>query len=134
MEVNDVDEPDDESDDEDNDSDENEVEYSALLVGTSDETAEVEFEMEWENGIMHMEFEVEVENALPDSLLQVLVDNILVGEITTDGQGKGELELSSEANDGSPLPANFPPISVGSAVSVGPLNGILQLEAEDDDD
>ena len=79
-----------------------------------------------------MEFEVEIEDATPDAVLDVLVAGILVGQVSTDASGNGELALSSDPDaDDLPLPADFPEVIDGTDVSVGTLQGTLALETED---
>lgn len=69
---------------------------------------------------MQREFEVEIEDAAPGAPLDVMVDGVLVGQITTDGSGRAELDLSSHPDDADelPLPADFPELSAGSTVTI----------------
>lgn len=104
---------------------------AVMLEGGGPETGEADYEVE----DSETEFEVEVENASPGAVLPVSVDGVQVGEITVDADGEGELEYSSETDEGAPFPANFPVIAEGSVVTVGSiLSGTITNIGGDDDD
>ncbi|TWT94550.1 dockerin type I domain-containing protein [Stieleria varia] len=67
----------------------------------------VEFEIE-DSGL---KVEVKVQNAAPNETFEVRVDDVRLGEITTDGRGRGKLELG--AGQDLPLPSVMPQIRSG---------------------
>jgi hypothetical protein len=74
-------------------------------------------------------FTVEVEGMSPGDRFQVVVDDVVVGFVTIDSLGIGELEFdtSLEAGDTEgPFPASFPRLDGGELVEIGPLSGTLQ--------
>lgn len=124
----------DENDENTDNDDEQEIEFESRLTGGAGEIAKIEYEMEIDAGIAEMEFEVKVKGALPDSVLDVLVAGLLVGQVTTDANGSGELELSNNPDsDEVAFPADFPMITAGVLVSVGSnMTGMLQPETDND--
>lgn len=98
-------------------------ELKALLIGSSGASGEAEIELHGGGHGMHVEFEVEVEGADPDATYDVWLDDVLVGQITTDGSGEGELEF--KCHGGEPgeagFPDGFPEIGVGSVIRVGTI-------------
>lgn len=70
---------------------------------------------------------VRVTGAAADATLDVTIGDTVVGQITTDADGAGQLVLSSDPEDDEQaLPADFPTdIAAGTTVSVGSLNGTL---------
>ncbi|MGB7346186.1 MAG: dockerin type I domain-containing protein [Pirellulaceae bacterium] len=73
----------------------------------------VEFEIEDSEA----ELEVKVQNAAPNDSFEVLIDGVSVGQLTTDGRGRGELEFGSDDDD-LPLPSNLPPIRPGMVAEI----------------
>jgi hypothetical protein len=71
-------------------------------------------------------FSIEVEGFVPGTQLDVLVDGIVIGTITIDNIGVGELEFDTNLEAGDtelPFPGNFPSIERGDRVQVGQLRG-----------
>lgn len=78
-------------------------------------------------GVAETKFTATISGAAADTTLDVSVDGVVVGQITTNANGAGKLELSSDpSSDETSLPADFPAaIAAGSAVSVGAAVGTL---------
>lgn len=102
------------------------------LTGESGATGHAEYEIEHEHGGWEVEFELEVEGAVPGSVHDVYVDGVLVGQITIDEEGEGELEFSSgHHGDDEAFPANFPELQPGTTIVVGSiLSGQLSEKIE----
>jgi hypothetical protein len=84
-------------------------------------------EMEQEEDRLEVEFELEIEGATPNSVFDVTVDGVVVGQITTDEFGNGELNFSNDP-DGTAEVAfldNFPEIGADSVVTVGNEAGVI---------
>jgi hypothetical protein len=80
------------------------------------------------NGVPSAQLVVGVRGAAANSTLNVSIGGVVVGTLTTDANGNGNLVLSSNPkNPGEqPFPANFPSsIAPGTTVSVGTLRGSL---------
>ncbi|QDV85708.1 dockerin type I domain-containing protein [Planctomycetes bacterium TBK1r] len=119
-----------ESDDDHDDLDESEAgetetEIVANLTGVGNDTAKVEFETETERGVTQNELEVSVRNFAANVTVDVTIGGVVIGQITTDANGRGELEFTSAADEPGdlPLPANLPLIEAGVTVQVGTLTG-----------
>ncbi len=98
------------------------LELHARLAGDTAARGEAEYESEAEHGRTEQKFKVTVEQAAPETAYSVAVDGIVVGELTTDAQGRGRFGLSSDpGSDEADLPADFPAISPQSVVTVGSL-------------
>ncbi len=99
-----------------------------LTDATTGASANVTYKTYTSSGTAETEFKVSLTGADANSTLDVSVDGTIVGQITTDANGAGTLELSSDPNDSDaqPLPADFPTtVAAGSAVTVGTLSGTL---------
>jgi hypothetical protein len=106
------------------------VELRAELFSQGEGSGHAEFEMEPEDDGTEVEFDVEIEHAAPGSVLDVLVDDFLVGQITVDDTGHGELEFSNDPDDPDEVafPADFPAIVAGSLIKVGDvLHGAFEI-------
>jgi len=74
------------------------------------------------------QFSVEVEGFLAGDMFDVTVSNVVVGTITIDQFGAGNLDFDDTAgplDQDAPFPANFPMLDGGEMVTVGPLSGTL---------
>ena len=101
-----------------------ETELEASLVGPN-VRGEAEFEVE--DG--ETEFEVELYGATPNATYAVAVDNVFAGNLTTNSQGYGELEFSTDPDDDEvPFPDDFPIVQVGSSITVGEMVGEFILD------
>ena len=80
-------------------------------------------------------FSVSVTGATASTTYDVAVAGTVVGQLTTDDAGDGELVLSSEPTDGEQeLPADFPTeIAADTAITIGTLSGALVADADDGD-
>lgn len=81
-----------------------------------------EFKFGPNDGGWEREFEVEIEDQLPATTFNVVVNGVVVGTLTTDSFGSGQLkyELDFDSDsDGSPeFPPGFPEIQVGSTIAI----------------
>lgn len=108
------------------------VEFEARLVGPTGAHGHAEFEIEDEHGNPEGEFDLEVEGAVPGTLHEVRVEDTVVGHVTIDQFGRGELTFSSGGDDDA-FPLNFPPIRAGSVVTVSTiLEGTFLAEHDED--
>jgi hypothetical protein len=108
-----------------------EQEIKAYLFGDSFAFGTAKFEAEQEDVGTKYEFKIKVEQASPGTM-DVLVDSVLVGQITSDSRGRGELKFSNEPGEHNAFPVNFPTITPGTIVQVGnglfgTFNGTLQM-------
>lgn len=74
-------------------------------------------------------FSVEAEGLVPGDVHDVMVAGVVVGTVTVDALGIGQLELDDRLEPGDtelPFPASFPAINGGELVRVGPVSGTLQ--------
>ena len=105
-----------------------EVSLFGLLTGDVNGSGRVKYEREFSDGVEHSEFEVHVAGLAAHSVHGVFVDGILVGQLTVNDYGMGELELKTNPKPVGelPFPADFPAISNSSVVTVGTvLSGSL---------
>jgi hypothetical protein len=84
-------------------------------------------------GTLIRKFVVEVEDAQPGDVCEVLVNGAYVGAMVIGADGEGELELRSpeaieDADDGDPLPADFPGLMPGDEVSACGITGALERD------
>ncbi len=92
------------------------------LFGSSGARGDAKLEQEPEDGGLKTEFRVRIRDTAPGQSLGVFVNNLQVGQIVTDSDGRGELELSTDPNfDEQPFPPGFPQIGTGTVVRVGNL-------------
>jgi hypothetical protein len=61
-------------------------------------------------------FRVRTSGAAPSTTLQVTINGVIVGTLTTDDRGRGELRY--DTSDGN-FPPNFPAVHAGDVVGVG---------------
>ncbi len=73
---------------------------------------------------VRVRFDVSIEDADPDTTYDVMLNGAVIGTITTDGLGMGEVTFRSPSDDPDDIP-NTPSISAGDVVSVGPISGVL---------
>jgi hypothetical protein len=76
-------------------------------------------------------FSAEVEGSVPGEMFDVVVAGEIVGKVTIDALGVGDLNFDDNFEAGlddpaTQFPANFPAIDGGEMVVVGPLSGTLQ--------
>ena len=103
---------------------------TSLTTSTSSATAWVSYITGTSNGVVFSEFEVHTSRQAANVTLDVTVGNVKVGQITTDSYGHGHLEMATTPSNiyELPFPANFPAVTVGTAVTVGAnLTGTLAL-------
>lgn len=83
---------------------------------------------EWEVRPDRVRFKVEIEGGMPGAVLEIAVDGVVVGQLTLNGLGIGEIELRDPPDDNPdahefPLPGDFPPVGSGTVVTAGPYSG-----------
>lgn len=107
---------------------------ATLASGTSAATGTVSYESETEHGQTETKLVVKVAGAAANTPLDVTVTDLsmpavttVAGQITTDASGNGTLVLSSDPHGSeTSLPAGFPTLATGFAVTVGAdLTGTL---------
>jgi hypothetical protein len=81
-------------------------------------TGSVAFESQTHKQKTSSEFHVQVSGLAAATTFDVKVDGVLIGKITTNAAGSGQLELEFRSK-AHPLPTNFPVISDKSIVTVG---------------
>ncbi len=77
------------------------------------------------------QFSVQVEGLQPGDRYDVMVSGSVVGTVTIDAFGFGDLNYDSNFEAGlddpaTQFPPNFPALDGGETVTVGPLSGTLQ--------
>jgi hypothetical protein len=75
------------------------------------------------------EFSVEIEGFTPGDVFRIAVAGVVVGTVEINAFGVGELDFDDTAqpdDEDEPFPPNFPALSGGELVRVGPLRGRLQ--------
>lgn len=100
-----------------------------MTAGNDLEQADAKYEERPRNGVINQRFSVEVEDFAPGAVLEVAVEGAIVGTITVNDFGMGELQLRSRVDDpgdGTPIQGDFPFLRAGDSVTVGPLSGIFQ--------
>ncbi|WP_299291504.1 hypothetical protein, partial [Nitrosopumilus sp.] len=106
------------------------VELEAELVNDEEEDiGEAEFEQRNDR----KKLSVEIEDQTPDETFDVLVGGESVGEITTDEDGEGELDLDSRDGNDVPLVADSDIIEISGGNGVI-LSGIFSLDDDDERD
>lgn len=87
-------------------------------IRTASFRADANFEAELENGgFLKQTFRARVQVGTPGDVLEVRVNDVLVGQITVDLFGQGELNYSNLG--GTAFPADFPAITAGTTVKIG---------------
>ncbi len=115
-------------DDSGDDSSRDEIELIARLSGLASINAWAKFEGTETN----IEFKVELRDAPADTSYAVLIDGVSVGILRTDSSGRGRLQFE-QGDDSRPFPDGFPPIIVGTQITVGDqLTGSFALDSSDD--
>ena len=111
---------------EDGTSEPGEMELVALLNGPAkagQTTAKgvITFEHGRENGRPKDELYLAVTGADANATLDILVNGTLIGQLTTDASGYGQLALVSGTPDSGelPLPASYPTVDAGVVVKIG---------------
>lgn len=77
---------------------------------------------------------IEIEDAEPNWVYEVHFNGELLGEITTDAFGTGELNLKTarfidDPLEWQPLPENFPRVIDGDSITVGPVSGSFRVRS-----
>ena len=83
----------------------------AAITGVG--TGKAEFEIKGSK----QKFEVEIRGLSANTSYDVTIDGVVVGKLTTNKSGKGELKFDN--SKGQPFPANFPVLTGNSVISVG---------------
>lgn len=108
-----------------------ELELEAELTGATAARGEVEFDSEFERGVQQKKFEVEIEGAAANTTLDVTLNGVVIGQITTDAFGEGELEFHTHPDDADEqlFPVDFVDPQAGDIVAVGGVvSGTLALD------
>lgn len=114
------------------------VEWHAKLRGDGVAVGEAEFETETEDGETKATLKVRVSNVEGGTSHDVILDGVTVGQIAIGAHGIGRLELTTHPDDDdeSPLPTNWPGLTLGSHLRVGDLVagefGVTQHDERED--
>lgn len=71
--------------------------FTAALTGTTSAVGQASFHTETEHGVSQSQFELQINGAPANQTFDIVVDGNTVGQVTTDAQGHGELELHDVA-------------------------------------
>ncbi len=115
----------------DTDDDSQEVELEAALTGATAATGGVKFESEVDDGVTETKLTVSVRDAAANSTFDVTVNAVVVGQITTDANGRGKLKFRSDPDDGDEqiFPTDFVALIAGDVIGVGGvLTGTLVVD------
>lgn len=94
-----------------------------------DISGQVDFRNRLDEG--RRQFSVEIEGFSEGRMFDVMVAGVVVGTVTIDAFGFGNLDFDDTADPDDldlPFPPNFPAVDGGERVEVGPLSGTLQLK------
>ncbi len=92
----------------------------AIAQLTRNDGARVKFEYEVEDS--QAKLEIKVQNASANTDYAVLIDGVMVGTMTTNSRGRGELEFGS-GRGAQPLPSNLPVIHNDTMAEIVGLGG-----------
>jgi Ca2+-binding RTX toxin-like protein len=100
------------------------TQLEAQLADGADATGLAKFELEDDDGVPEMELEIEVAGAPPSTVLDILLGETLIGTLTTNEEGAGEIEFTTnpDEEDELPLPSGLE-IDAGMTITVGQLSG-----------
>ncbi|HKB05812.1 MAG TPA: hypothetical protein VKD90_26685, partial [Gemmataceae bacterium] len=87
--------------------------FEATLSGTSGVGGEANVQTEHDDGLAVRAFELEIEGAAANTSYEVRIGDVVVGQITTDAEGRGELEVTD--------PSVLPDIVDGTTITVGDI-------------
>lgn len=96
----------------------------AHIYGSSSVKGKAVYTEKLIDGTNMQKFKVELQYAAPGKTYNVRVNGDLVGAITINSLGKGELQLRTaqfidDPSDGDPIPDGFPQLDTGDVVTVG---------------
>lgn len=126
-----ADSDDDSNDGPDTDDDSQEVELKAALTGATAATGKIEFESEVDDGVQESKLNVEIRNATPNTTLDVTVNGVVIGQITTDTNGRGKLKFRSQPDDSDEqlFPTDFVALVAGDVIGIGGIvSGTLVVD------
>ena len=101
----------------------NEIRMEADLIAVA-AAGDVSGKADFRDKRNRRKFSVEIEGFAPGTMLDVEVAGVIVGTVVVDGFGIGDFNLDDRANPNDqdlPFPANFPNLTGGERVEVGPI-------------
>jgi Ca2+-binding RTX toxin-like protein len=100
------------------------TQWEAQLANEAGATGVARFGLSDDDGTPEMELEIEVTGAAPSTVLDVYLGETLLGTLTTDEEGEGELELTTNPDDEDDLllPEGLV-FQTGLTITVGDLSG-----------
>jgi Ca2+-binding RTX toxin-like protein len=100
------------------------TQLEAQLADGAGATGLAKFELEDEDGVPEIELEIEVTGAPPETVLDIYLGETLIGTLTTNEEGEGEVEFTTnpDEEDELPLPSGLE-IHAGLTITVGQLSG-----------
>ena len=98
-----------------------ETEFVSILQGTGLQLGYVQFETELHRGSIKSELGISVNSLTPNASLDLLIGGVVVGQILTDANGHGDLDVSSLPSRTGvlPFPVAFPDIATGTTIQIG---------------
>lgn len=94
----------------------------ADLVGSGAATGTGEYSVSMVKGVSQRTFEAEVVKGAANTTYPVSINGVVVGQLLTNANGRGELEFKDSPKSGQhAFPANFPSMAIGTSVSVDGL-------------
>jgi hypothetical protein len=114
-------------------SDEDRLRVEARLFGPTPLKGKARYEERQRSNGLERRFKVEVERGVPGSVHTILVNGNNVGLVIINALGRGKFQLRTpefidSPGDGDPMPANFPNLTTGDTVNVGPISGVFFIK------
>ncbi len=111
----------------------NRMRVEARLFGPTALKGKARYEERQRSQGLERRFKVEVERGIPGSVHAIFVRGNQVGTVIVGPLGIGKFQLRtpqfiSGPEDGQPMPANFPALTTGDIVTVGPLSGVMFIK------
>ena len=108
-----------------------EIRLRAVLVGPEvDISGKVAFRHRVMKGESRRQFSAEIEGLRPGSVYDVMIAGVVVGKMTVDDFGIGDINYDDNFERGddpnTKFPFHFPALDGGERVEIGPLSGTLQ--------
>lgn len=101
------------------------VEFRADLEGPATlASGNARYRAETRGPAIRARFDVSIEDADPKTTYEVTLNGTVIGTITTNAFGMGEVTFRSPSDDPDDLPGT-PSVRAGDVVSVGPISGVL---------
>jgi hypothetical protein len=101
------------------------IEFRADLEGPATlASGRARYRAETRGPAVRARFDVSIEDADPKTSYEVAINGTVIGSITTNAFGMGEVTFRSPSDDPDDVPGT-PSVRAGDVVSVGPISGVL---------